>query len=47
MEEGQAYPPRMESNCLLPVETRTTFLRWCQSSIAVMNPDAEGWMDLG
>lgn len=42
-------PPRMESNCLLPVEIRTTFLRCWHSSMAVMNPDAEGctkWLGL-
>lgn len=38
-----AYPPRIESNCLLPVEMRTTFLRWWNSSMAVMKPDADGW----
>lgn len=36
----------MESNCLLPVEMRTTFLRWWKSSIAVMKPEAEGWVML-
>jgi hypothetical protein len=39
------YPPRMESNCLLPVEMRTTFLRWWWSSIAVTKPEAEGCKD--
>jgi hypothetical protein len=34
----------MESNCLLPVEMRTTFLRWWKSSMAVMNPDVDGWV---
>lgn len=37
------HPPRIESNCLLPVEMRTTFFRWWNSSMAVMKPDADGW----
>ena len=44
MREGgrRKYPFRIESNCLLPVEMRTTFLRWWWSSIAVMKPVVDG-----
>ena len=39
---SQAYPPRIESSCLLPVEILTTRFLRCPSSIAVMKPVVVG-----
>ena len=42
IKRREVYPPRIESNCLLPVEILMTLFRWRLSSIAVMKPEPDG-----
>jgi hypothetical protein len=42
MEKYCPYPPRIVSNCALPVAILKTLFLWWPSSIAVMNPEADG-----
>ena len=39
----KAHPPRIKSNCLLPVEILTTRFLTCPSSTAVMKPELVGY----